>query len=68
MFDGDDDIAPDSDRWKTLLPESKLAMDQQHFFEGELQPVGPVNHVRMSIYPDGGISRLRLFGQVTSKE
>lgn len=68
IFDGDDDIAPDSDRWKTLLPESKLAMDQQHFFEGELQPVGPVSHVRMSIYPDGGISRLRLFGQVTSKE
>ncbi|MEZ4464932.1 MAG: hypothetical protein R3F43_10640 [bacterium] len=22
----------------------------------------PVTHVRLSIYPDGGISRLRLFG------
>lgn len=68
MFDGEDDVVPDSDRWETLLPESKLAMDQQHFFEGELQPVGPVSHVLMSIYPDGGISRLRLFGRVTSKE
>ena len=38
-------------------------MDQQHFFE-DLQDTGKVSHVRMSIFPDGGISRLRLFGKV----
>ncbi len=68
MLDGSEDIVADSDRWQTLLPESKLAMDQQHFFERELQPVGAVSHIRMSIYPDGGISRLRLYGKVASKE
>ncbi len=68
MFDRDADVVADSDRWQTLLPESKLAMDQIHFFERELQSFGPVSHVRMSIYPDGGISRLRFYGQVTSKE
>ncbi|MFQ5609330.1 MAG: allantoicase, partial [Woeseiaceae bacterium] len=35
----------------------------QHFFEAELADIGVVTHVRMSIYPDGGVSRLRVFGQ-----
>ncbi len=66
MFDTEADVVAESNRWQTLLPELKLAMDQQHFFERELQPIGPVSHVRMSIYPDGGVSRLRLYGQVSS--
>ena len=37
---------------------------QQHYFDDELEPIGPVSHVRLSIYPDGGISRVRLFGKV----
>jgi len=52
----------DSDLWQTLLPESKLAMDQQHFFESELLAMNAATHARLSIYPDGGVSRLRLFG------
>ncbi len=58
----------DSGNWQTLLPEAKLSMDQQHFFESELQDTGPVTHVRMSIYPDGGVSRLRLFGRASAGE
>lgn len=56
--------AIDSDSWQTLLPESKLDMDKQHFFEEEIDDIGPVTHVRMSIYPDGGVSRLRLHGRI----
>ena len=52
-------------RWQPLLPESKLEMDRQHRFATELQAVGVVTHVRMSIFPDGGISRLRLFGRAS---
>ena len=48
--------------WQPLLPEAKLEMDKQHTFSSELLSPGVVSHVRMSIYPDGGISRLRLFG------
>ncbi len=54
-------LGPDAP-WQTLLPEKKLGMDQQHFFD-DLAPTGNVTHVRMSIYPDGGVSRLRLFGR-----
>lgn len=61
-----EDASNDSTKWQTLLPESRLGMDQKHYFEDELQPVGCVSHVRMSIYPDGGVSRLRLFGRARS--
>jgi allantoicase len=68
LFDNHDEAKPDSESWQTLLPESKLAMDQQHYFETELTDLGPVSHVRMSIYPDGGVSRLRIFGRVAVGE
>jgi len=64
LFDGDDEASNDSSKWQTLLPEAKLKMDQQHYFDEALEKTGPVSHVRVSIYPDGGISRIRLFGQV----
>ncbi len=64
MFANAGDAAHDSDAWQTLLPQSKLEMDKQHFFESELNALGPVSHVRMSIYPDGGVSRVRLFGHI----
>jgi len=63
VFESDELASPDSGKWQTLLQETKLKMDQQHYFEN-LESVGEVTHVRMSIYPDGGVSRLRLFGKV----
>ena len=49
--------------WPVLLPESKLEMDRQHVFRDGLAPLGVVTHVRFDIVPDGGVSRLRLFGR-----
>jgi len=28
----------------------------------DLEKIGPVNHVKLNIFPDGGISRFRVFG------
>ncbi len=63
-FDSDEAAAADDARWQPLMPEAKLKMDQQHYFDDALLDAGEVTHVRVSIYPDGGISRVRLFGQV----
>jgi allantoicase len=52
-----------SQDWPELLPQQKLKMDTQHLFEDELNDLGVVSHVRLSIFPDGGVSRLRLFGK-----
>ena len=64
MFDSSADALVADEQWQVLLPEQKLAMDKQHYFGKELRDVGRISHVRMSIYPDGGISRLRLHGRI----
>jgi allantoicase len=50
--------------WKELLPQTKLEPHHRHVFVQQLQPVGPASHVRLNIFPDGGISRLRIHGTV----
>ncbi|MEH6648567.1 MAG: allantoicase [Motiliproteus sp.] len=50
--------------WKDLLPSQKLEMHQEHEFSKQIEKMGPITHVRLNIFPDGGISRLRLFGTV----
>ena len=52
--------------WKQLLPRTKLAAHTRHFFEKELAEIGPVSHVRLNIYPDGGVGRLRVWGKRAS--
>jgi allantoicase len=51
--------------WRELLPQAKLKADYIHKFE-KLRDAGPATHVRFNIYPDGGVSRLRLFGRVVA--
>lgn len=52
-----------STTWTSLLPQVKLQADHEHYFEKELSNKGPFTHVRLSIFPDGGISRMRLWGK-----
>ncbi len=51
-------------KWTTILPQSKLQADHEHVFEKKNQNSGPYTHVRLSIFPDGGVSRLRLYGTI----
>jgi allantoicase len=57
------DLEANSEDWPILLPESKLEMDRIHVFVNELQDIGTVSHVRMNIFPDGGVMRLRVRGK-----
>lgn len=50
--------------WKQLLANTKLQAHTLHTFEKELAEHGPVTHARFNIYPDGGVSRLRLWGRL----
>lgn len=54
--------------WFPLLKRSRMGPDQEHIFDaGESDALvhtdGRVTHVRISIFPDGGLSRVRIFGQ-----
>ncbi len=51
----------DSLQWKEVLPKQKLTADAEHHFEIN-SGNDTFTHVRLNIFPDGGVSRLRLFG------
>ncbi|RMD87042.1 MAG: allantoicase, partial [Alphaproteobacteria bacterium] len=63
------DAAPDallvtqSQFWPTLLEPMSLGPDAEHRITEGLADLGPVSHVRLNIFPDGGVSRLRLLGR-----
>lgn len=58
-----DAVASASQAWQQLLPRTKLQANRQHVLN-HLEDIGPTTHVRFNIYPDGGVSRLRIFGRV----
>ncbi|MEV8332618.1 allantoicase [Streptomyces niveus] len=51
--------------WTEILPRTRLQPDTNHRFVLD-RPV-TARQVRMDIFPDGGISRLRLFGSLTEE-
>jgi allantoicase len=57
-------IITQSQFWQELLAPQKLEMDERHGFRGEVKPLGAVSHVRVNIFPDGGLSRVRLLGRI----
>lgn len=59
---GDDYITKREIEWKEILPKSKLKGDFENTFEEEIKLYENVSHVRLNIFPDGGVSRLRLYG------
>lgn len=62
--DQEKDILSESIEWKTILPQSKLQADFEHVFEKEINNKETFTHVRLTIFPDGGISRMRLWGNI----
>jgi len=51
----------DERAWRDLLPRVKLLPDTPHRFRVD---GGPATHVRLNIFPDGGVARLRLYGSL----
>jgi allantoicase len=56
----------DGERWDDLLPRTKLQPHTRHFFIDELLCGGPFTHLRLNVYPDGGVGRLRAWGVATA--
>ena len=51
------------DKWLEILPETKLFAHREHVFQNELVNINDCfTHIRLNIYPDGGVSRLRIWG------
>ena len=59
-----DDITSDSVTWTALSDRVLLGADQKH--ETLCDKAQVVSHVKFTIYPDGGVSRLRLLGKIVT--
>jgi allantoicase len=51
-------------QWSNIIERTKLKADHEHHYEQEVSCKEPVTHVRLSIFPDGGVSRMRLWGTI----
>lgn len=52
-----------SSAWKQILPRTLLKANARHSFKRELREAGAATHIRFNIFPDGGVSRVRIYGQ-----
>jgi allantoicase len=53
-------------QWDELLPRTALKGDSQNPFS--IENDGRFTHLRLKIYPDGGVARLRVHGEVVPDE
>ena len=56
------DLIQNSDNWNIILDETKLSADNIHKYKINSNSKNEATHIRLNIYPDGGVSRLRIFG------
>jgi allantoicase len=55
------EASADGAAWRVLLPETRTQPHTVHVFDDELRVLGAVTHVRLNVFPDGGVARLRAF-------
>lgn len=55
-------LKPDRCTWTEIVPERALEADTIHRFDLDEADRGPFTHVRLNIFPDGGVARFRVFG------
>ena len=56
-------IIKQNKNWKEILPPTKLKADKIHRFKKIIRS-DEVNYVKLNIFPDGGVSRFRVFGKL----
>ena len=50
--------------WREVLPRTKLQPHTRHLFAEEIREAGAATHLVFNIFPDGGVSRLRVWGTI----
>jgi allantoicase len=56
-------IVNSSVKWKYLLKDAKLSANKTHIFKNNLMKKDKINFIKINIFPDGGISRFRIYGK-----
>ncbi|PVG00365.1 Allantoicase-domain-containing protein, partial [Serendipita vermifera] len=58
------ELGPEDERWVEILPRVNLGPSSRHLFTIP-QTDRPYSHVKLNMYPDGGIARFRVYGLVS---
>lgn len=58
-----EELTADGAVWRELVPRTRLRADHAHSFEPPVLATAEATHVRLSIFPDGGVARLRVQGR-----
>ena len=61
------EASSDGQTFTGLLPKTATLPHHRHLYERELRCVGKVSHLRLNVFPDGGVARLRALGEVEPK-
>ena len=56
-------IVKGSNKWKILMKKTSLKANKTHVFKNTLMRKDKINFVKINIFPDGGISRFKIFGK-----
>lgn len=65
LYRSDDDVdAIKESDWQPIIPNTECGPSQKHFFVRDSITADNYTHVRLRMYPDGGIARFRLYGDV----
>ena len=56
-------IIKKSNKWKSILNKVKLYANKKHYFQNKIMKNKKINYIKINIFPDGGISRIRAFGK-----
>ncbi|KAJ3214669.1 hypothetical protein HDU67_001375 [Dinochytrium kinnereticum] len=54
------------EKWQPLIEREKLGPNKEHIFQVPEGKRKPATHLKITIYPDGGVARLRAFGHVAA--
>jgi len=58
----DDEMPGDDAGWRELMPRVDLNGDSHNYFSVDSETA--ITHLRLNIFPDGGVARLRIYGEV----
>ncbi|TFY80894.1 hypothetical protein EWM64_g3118 [Hericium alpestre] len=56
-------VVATNDEWILVLPKTPLGPHREHSLRLDNTDNQPFTHVRLTIYPDGGVKRVRVFGK-----
>ena len=60
-------IINNSSKWKTIIKKTKLKPNSSLKIKLKQKNIKKANYIKLNIFPDGGISRFRVYGKIIQK-